>query len=690
VDRKPDIVRIDDFGVARPTDRGAVQRFKHAKGNYRLLPSPPRFVVLERFVEGEAPLRLRVGGEINAPGMLCDICALIAQAGWRGELVIWSLIGASESAARSIFFENGNVLGAQSTAPGERLGEVMYKLGALDREQILAIMKQTTPERRFGETAVDLGFLPRERLFDLMRTQTEEIVYAALRCGEGTFWFVDGFDPDRLAYRHRVSAQTLLMEGVRRMDEAKYFRSRIPTAAHVPARLPIRVDPPDELEAIFGACDGQRTIMEIGRAAGLGEFETMHAIFRLLQGGFVHITAPRPNTPEAIVEIYNAAIRPILRRADEVQRGGEVRARLAAFASGTGVYDALFVGAGPGYDGAVDPARVARNVVAMAGDDPNAALSQWLHDYLSFALFDATTEMPKALAVELTREVSDLIGQLAPKTGPASVVPPGPTKPRTSRSSRAPARPPPSRPPPSRPPSRPPQLDVPSPPPPQLPALAPMPTPPPETRPSLGIERPLPKGTQMQLAPLPAIFDDPTRDPMPAPIFTTSQIDAGTDAARAKRAESKRSIVSVLLVVGLLALAFGGGAAVYFSGIIKLPETEPLSPADPAKHKKQKEAASASASAKPVAVVAKPSVSASSTSTEEVVDAGIPGIPGAMGRLVLKAPAGFRVFVDNKVVGNTPDPVLVVCGSRAVKIGSHGTTQQITVPCGGEIDVYAK
>ena len=60
------------------------------------------------------------------------------------------------------------------------------------------------------------------------------------------------------------------------------------------------------------------------------------------------------------------------------------------------------------------------------------------------------------------------------------------------------------------------------------------------------------------------------------------------------------------------------------------------------------------------------------------------------GRVIPKAPAGFRVFVDNKVVSETPAAAVVACGLRTVKIGSHGAEQKISVPSGGEIEVYAK
>jgi serine/threonine-protein kinase len=49
-----------------------------------------------------------------------------------------------------------------------------------------------------------------------------------------------------------------------------------------------------------------------------------------------------------------------------------------------------------------------------------------------------------------------------------------------------------------------------------------------------------------------------------------------------------------------------------------------------------------------------------------------------------------RIFVDEKVAGQTPESVTVKCGSRAVKLGSAGKVQSIDVPCGGEITATDK
>src|SRR5262249_22622362 len=148
----------------------------------------PAHVIFMRYV-GEDGKRdeadgaiVRLAGEVTAPGALCDVVGLIAQAGWPGELLV-----VDGEKTRSVFFEGGNVVAAQSNAPGERIGEILYRFGALTTEQVIEVSERVTPQRRFGETAVDLGFITRERLFELMGKRAEEIVYATLLVADGMF-----------------------------------------------------------------------------------------------------------------------------------------------------------------------------------------------------------------------------------------------------------------------------------------------------------------------------------------------------------------------------------------------------------------------------------------------------------------------------------------------------------------------
>src|SRR5262249_30172105 len=61
-----------------------------------------------------------------------------------------------------------------------------------------------------------------------------------------------------------------------------------------------------------------------------------------------------------------------------------------SFATGAGIYDALFKKAGPAADGTLEPEAVTSNVATMVGpDQAEAMLTQWLYEYVSFALFVA-------------------------------------------------------------------------------------------------------------------------------------------------------------------------------------------------------------------------------------------------------------------------------------------------------------
>lgn len=424
-DERLELVRIDATGTAHPVGKTASQRMRARQGAFRLMPAPNHLVVMRHVGEdgkrdeNDGPV-FRLAGELTTAGGICDVVALIGQAGWKGELVVLG-----EGASRSIYFERSNVIAAQSTVEGERVGEVLYRYGALTPEQLAETSKVASSEIRFGEAAVKLGFITRERLFQLIAKQTEEIVYAVLRIGDAMFYFLDGFDEARLNARQNLPVTAILMEGVRRMDETKYFRDRIPSDQHVPARVAGRDPPEEEFEKVYEAIDSVRSVAEIGRAVGWGEFEVTQALFQLVQSGHVVVSAPRPTGPAAIVALFNEAIVLIFREVDSAGHGIEVREQLASFATGAGIYDALFRKAGPAPDGTLIPERIIENVGVLVGpDQAEMMLAQWLYEYISFAMFVAEPFLrPDSIpglgrpggGSNLSKKVAELVAPLAPK-----------------------------------------------------------------------------------------------------------------------------------------------------------------------------------------------------------------------------------------------------------------------------------
>lgn len=372
-------------------------------------------------MRGEYPIAgpvLKLAGEICSPGALCDIAALIAQANWKGELIVLD-----EAGARSIYFDAGHVVGAVTNVPDERLGETLYRFGVVTREQLdEAIHASAASGKRLGEAAIELDFVTAEDLFPMMARQVEEVFYAALHVSDGMFYFFDRYDDKNLVRRHNLNAGALLMEGARRMDELSFFREKVPNDGYIPVPSAAGKEKkaPDDLVEVLAQCDGKRTVAEVGRRIGQLEFEVTRSIFQLINGGFLHMIAPRPRGPEAIVDAFNPGLIAIHRRCDSAGKGAELRDGLMRFATGGGVYDPLFQGAGPTEDGSLKPERVARNLVAIAGDDPDAWLIQLLHEYVGFALFHAGSLLSRDQELTLMANVTELLKPVRPDAAPPS------------------------------------------------------------------------------------------------------------------------------------------------------------------------------------------------------------------------------------------------------------------------------
>jgi hypothetical protein len=404
---RDDSLRVDSTGAVHPLGRAASQQLRGKAGEWRLIASPKELIVARSMTCGDAVLKL--AGEIRTPGALSDIVALASQSGWRGELIVLA-----EAGNRSFFFDGGTIIAATTTVPEERLGETLYRFGVITREQLETIVRATGETgKRLGEVAVETGFVSAEKLFSMMAQQVEEVFFAAVHVSEGAFYFFDRFDEKNILRRHSLNAGGLLMEAARRMDEMCFFREKVPNDQYVPVPAAGK-KPADDLVTVFEQCDGKKTIADIGRATGRLEFDVTRAVFQLISSGCVTVIAPRPRGPEAIVETFNPALHAVHERCDAAGKGADLRDGLGRFATGGGVYDPLFMGAGPLQDGTLKPDRIARNIAALAGEDADAWLVELLNDYVGFALFQAESILSRDAQAKLLADVMEMLKPLRP------------------------------------------------------------------------------------------------------------------------------------------------------------------------------------------------------------------------------------------------------------------------------------
>lgn len=179
----------------------------------------------------------------------------------------------------------------------------------------------------------------------------------------------------------------------------------------------------------------------------------------------------------------------------------------------------------------------------------------------------------------------------------------------------------------------------------------------------------------------------------------------------------RRSSAGVALGIGLAVLAAGAAGVVgYFVwNSMRSVAVAPTSPAsaDPSAAATTAAATTAveSVSSSPPSASSAPALDAPSASAPASVSAPAPAsapasasgpasasaVPSAAGPSDLPpgtgrvrtagAVPGRRIFVDGRVLGQTPETVIVKCGVHTIRLASVGTSQRIDVPCGSEITV---
>lgn len=398
-------------GTLRYLGTGTKDRLARHGGHFRLLPSPKKLIWMRAVNnDGSAALRIRLAGEINAPGALCEIFAILAQVGWRGELVV-----CQHDSQRSLFFEQGNVVGAETSVALERLGAVMYRYGMLNDSEHDRVMTQVKQGGRYGAASVELGIVNQETVYKCLRHQIEDIAFATFALAEGTFVFYDGFDPGRLSSIQLVSAQRLLMDGVTRIDEIKYFREKIPSGDYVPIFEKASEPPPEEYAKTYKLIDGKKSIQTLGRLTGSGEFAVTKDIYGLIRSGHVQVKAPGLSGGLGdIVELTNAALAVVHREAGTLGKIQELARSLDSFASGAGTYDLLFQGAGPLADGSLKVDAIVKNLKRFNTDEPESLLRQMLFDYASFAVFSVGSMLGPEGESDLHNELDPQLSLLKP------------------------------------------------------------------------------------------------------------------------------------------------------------------------------------------------------------------------------------------------------------------------------------
>ena len=228
----------------------------------------------------------------------------------------------NEKESVTVTFENGMVVMADSSSKRleDRLGSVLVKQGKLSRERLeeaLQVQKQTL--QRLGHVLATNSYITAKDLKDALQVQVSHIVFKVFRWRDGNYNFAptDNVDYDRENF-NPMSADFILMEGIRMVDEWPIIEKKIPSmdivfrsavdpslievgaaraeetppaAAAAGNRTPasssnkIRLSP--EEERLYRKVDGTRSVQAIIDASGAPEFEVCRTLFDLLNRNII-------------------------------------------------------------------------------------------------------------------------------------------------------------------------------------------------------------------------------------------------------------------------------------------------------------------------------------------------------------------------------------------------------------------
>jgi tetratricopeptide (TPR) repeat protein len=206
-----------------------------------------------------------------------------------------------------VLFDGGRVIHASVRSHPTSIERILRHAGKVsDPDMALAASLDPLPGEGLGERLVRAGVITQRELERQLRLAIESVVFELLSWQEGFFSFEERAVADvPLDARIRISTESLLMEGARRIDEWSRIADKVPHLGVVPMLAPVEDDRasvldllPHEWEVLM-MIDATRDLRGIAAALGRSEFEIAKIAYGLVSTGVVALAKDQAARPSA-------------------------------------------------------------------------------------------------------------------------------------------------------------------------------------------------------------------------------------------------------------------------------------------------------------------------------------------------------------------------------------------------------
>ena len=326
---------------------------------------------------------------------------------------------------RSIHWKDGEIVFASSSSPEHSLGMFLLRNGKITQAQYDESKRRVTASTRHGKLLVQMGAISPKDLWWGVKNQALEIIYSLFTWKEGRFIFGDGGDElvnERIVLS--INTSTVIMEGIRRLDESVVIREKIPSLDMVFLKVP-GTDPdfgPLELSdhevALYNNLDGKRSIRALIGGSEMTEFEVTRILYQLVSARLIEASSEeksfRPvfldveDSPELlrVISTYNDMFG---RLYDALLNAvGEESARdIVMTAMQNAESDELWAGVFFDQYGRFDENMLIANISELPFERRKAVLDEGLNTLLSVQLFEVSQHLDSAGKVDVFRFISD-------------------------------------------------------------------------------------------------------------------------------------------------------------------------------------------------------------------------------------------------------------------------------------------
>lgn len=196
---------------------------------------------------------------------------------------------------KSIHFATGSI-SFVSSRQTVRIGEILVRLGKVTEQDVQeALGEQQESGRLVGRVLIDRGLVTLEDVQFALQKKMEEELYDLFLWERGTFEFLSGFCPPELMdplQRHTrisIDPQSVLMEGLRQLDELRLIKATLPDFRLAIGRT--GKPPGDVLEgspqgpAIWELTAAPETVQRLLASSPEGRFQTLRVLHQLVEAG---------------------------------------------------------------------------------------------------------------------------------------------------------------------------------------------------------------------------------------------------------------------------------------------------------------------------------------------------------------------------------------------------------------------